>query len=215
MAFRSDPSLVVLHALKLKGFADVDAIAGLTGLSLAAIDQHLAAAAGAGLAQRRDGRVSGWSLTPAGRQRQADQLEAELAHAESLTPGTRDALAGAYYAFAGLNGRLKQVCTDWQLRSVGSQQVPNDHTDPAYDMAMIGTLRSLDHETQPLCASLGQTLERMGRYGPRLDRALTCLERGDRDRFTRPLSDSYHDIWMELHEDLIATLRLVRTAADA
>jgi hypothetical protein len=215
MAFRSDPSLVVLHALKLKGFAGVDAIAGLTGLSLAAIDQQLAAAAEAGLARRREGRVPGWSLTPAGRQRQADQLEAELAHADSLTPGTRDALAGAYDAFAGLNGRLKQVCSDWQLRTVGSQQVPNDHTDPEYDKAVIGTLRSLDDDAQPLCASLGQTLERLARYGPRLDRALTCLEGGDRDRFTRPLSDSYHDIWMELHEDLIATLRLVRTAADA
>jgi DNA-binding MarR family transcriptional regulator len=215
MAYRSDPSLVVLHVLKLKGFAEVDAIAELSGVALADVDQHLAAAAEAGLAQRREGRISGWSLTPRGRALQAEQLEAELGQAESLAPGARDVLAGVYGAFAGLNGRLKQVCTHWQLRTVGSNQVPNNHGDPDYDAAVVASLRALDEDAQPLCATLGETLERMARYGPRLRRALTRLQGGDRDRFTRPLSDSYHDIWMELHEDLIATLKLVRTPADA
>ena len=45
--------------------------------------------------------------------------------------------------------------------------------------------------------------------------ALSRVESGDRDGFTRPLANSYHDIWMELHEDLLTGLKLARTAADA
>jgi hypothetical protein len=28
------------------------------------------------------------------------------------------------------------------------------------------------------------------------------------------MADSYHDIWMELHQDLLVTMQLQRTAAD-
>jgi hypothetical protein len=55
----------------------------------------------------------------------------------------------------------------------------------------------------------------MAGYGRRLSRALARVQAGDGDGFTRPLTNSYHDVWMELHEDLVATLGLVRTAADA
>ena len=46
-------------------------------------------------------------------------------------------------------------------------------------------------------------------------RGNTECEAGDHDRMTKPLNNSYHDIWMEMHEDLIATLGLKRTEADA
>ena len=35
---------------------------------------------------------------------------------------------------------------------------------------------------------------------------------GDRDWFTKPTIDSYHTVWFELHEDLLATLGLERSS---
>jgi hypothetical protein len=39
-------------------------------------------------------------------------------------------------------------------------------------------------------------------YRKRLDAALERLRGGQTMAFLSPLSDSYHDIWMELHQDL-------------
>jgi hypothetical protein len=59
MGHRSDPNFYVLHALKLKGFADGAAVAEVTGLPIGDVDQQLAALANAGLARRREGRICG------------------------------------------------------------------------------------------------------------------------------------------------------------
>ena len=53
------------------------------------------------------------------------------------------------------------------------------------------------------------------RSRPRLTAALGRVEAGEIEGLTKPLANSYHDIWMELHEDLIVTLQLTRTEADA
>ncbi len=44
--------------------------------------------------------------------------------------------------------------------------------------------------------------------------ALDAFRGGDDDALAKPLSGSYHDVWMELHEDLLATLGRERTDAD-
>jgi hypothetical protein len=210
MGHRSDPTFLVLHALKLKGFADGAAVAEVTGLPIGNVDQELAALAEADLASRREGRISGWALTPAGRLRHADLLAADRERS-----GVHDVLTTSYVRFSDLNTRFKELCTDWQLRRRDADQVPNDHQDAAYDRSVIDGLVALDGEVQPVCGGLSQALDRMAGYGPRLGRALDRLRAGDRDGFTRPLANSYHDIWMEWHEDMIITLGLVRTAADA
>ncbi len=210
MAYRSATPLVVLHALKLKGFADVAALADSTGLAEGEIDQQLAHATGCGWVMRRSGRVPGWALTPEGRTRHDELLEADLDGS-----GAEAVLVAAYADFAGINTRFKQVCTDWQLRTVDGTHVPNDHSDRDYDRGVVAALRGIDDAVRPVCVALGGALERMARYAGRLGGALARVEGGDRDGFTRPLAGSYHDIWMELHEDLIGTLRVARTAADA
>jgi hypothetical protein len=35
---------------------------------------------------------------------------------------------------------------------------------------------------------------------------------GAREWFTRPVIDSYHTVWFELHEDLLSTLGLARAS---
>ncbi len=50
---------------------------------------------------------------------------------------------------------------------------------------------------------MAASLPRIGRYVTRLDRAAECVAGGDTKRFTGVMCESFHDIWMELHEDLI------------
>ncbi len=70
------------------------------------------------------------------------------------------------------------------------------------------------HETT--YAMLGEVGDaRLDRYAERLAEAEAAVRSGDMRRFTTPLNDSYHDIWMELHHDLLASFDRERTAADA
>jgi hypothetical protein len=90
--------------------------------------------------------------------------------------------------------------------------VVNDHTDPAHDAEVIGRLADLDAKVQPICADLGVALERFASYGARLGAALEKVQAGDHDWFTKPMIASYHTVWFELHEDLLATLGIERAS---
>jgi hypothetical protein len=146
-------------------------------------------------------------LLPAGRAEVTRRLGAELDET-----GARAAVDDAYRRFLTLNGALLQVCTDWQLRRSdrGGDPVLNDHHDAAYDAAVVARLGELDEQVQPIVASLAATLDRFGGYGARLRTALERTRAGDGDWFTKPTIDSYHTVWFELHEDLLATLDIER-----
>ena len=53
-------------------------------------------------------------------------------------------------------------------------------------------------------------LPRFARYAPRLTNAVDRVRAGEVDWFTKPVLDSYHTVWFELHEDLLATLGIER-----
>jgi hypothetical protein len=55
-------------------------------------------------------------------------------------------------------------------------------------------------------------LERFGRYSARLRTALERVVAGEPEWFTKPVLDSYHTIWFELHEDLLCTLAIERAS---
>src|SRR4051794_21981478 len=99
MGHRSDPDFLVLHALRLKGFAQPDAVAATTGLSEADVAATLVRAAEAGQVQKREGRITGWALTPPGRAAHRGLLEDEAAGA-----GCRDKVDASYRRFLEING---------------------------------------------------------------------------------------------------------------
>jgi hypothetical protein len=206
MAHQSPLRLRVLHAVRLKGFADDDTVASMAGLTSADATNVLGELAGQGLAVKREGRLSGWSLTPDGRATHAKLLAADVDDA-----ACRAAVEDAYKRFLALNQRMLECCTLWQLREVDGQQVPNDHSDAAHDALAIGKLGAIDDEVQPVCSDLTTELDRFADYGPRLRAARQKVETGDTDWFTKPLIDSYHTVWFELHEDLLATLGIERS----
>jgi hypothetical protein len=202
VAHPSDQRFLVLHGLRLKGFGEAPAVAAAVGLQVADVEELLDKLQAEELVLRRDGRLAGWALTPAGRAEQQ-----RLAAADAEAAGATDAVRAGYERFLGLNKELLQVCTDWQVRA----GTTNDHADAAYDAGVLDRLRGLHAGIGPVLADLAAALDRYGRYRPRFDDALARVDGGEREYFTKPLIDSYHTIWFELHEDLLSTLGIERS----
>jgi hypothetical protein len=137
----------------------------------------------------------------------------ELRERSRLRHGSpEEAEAGrAYEAFLPLNRAVLQLCTDWQVRPGGA---PNDHTDSAYDWSVIDRLEALDERAGPLLRRLAGAVPRFAPYRERLRAARRRVVDGERDWLTSPRVESYHTVWMELHEDLLAALGLERRAEE-
>lgn len=200
MPHQSDVSFRVHHALRIKGFAKTDVLAELSGLPVEDVEGELVGLEHRGWAAFREAR-SLWQLTPDGRRAHAEALAKDLAES-----GLREHLAETYPQFLHLNERFKDLCGAWQLKDGG----PNDHADTVYDREVIERLLAIDHEVQPLCRSFATVLDRFSRYGPRLQHTAERVDAGAYDLFTGVMCGSYHDVWMELHEDLILTLGIDR-----
>lgn len=197
--------LPLLHAVRIKGLATDEVLADVLDVEADALADRAAPLRDAGHLQRREGRFAGWSLTASGK-----ELAARTLVEDPATVAAQDALAAAYAAFLPVNGDLKRVCSAWQMR----EGQPNDHADAAYDAGVVDDLAAVDARAQDLLAPLAEPLPRVARYGPRLASALARLRAGDAAAFARPMANSYHDIWMELHEDLLLSCGRARDAAD-
>jgi hypothetical protein len=204
----ADERFLVLHALRLKGLADNESLVLHTGLSARSVELALAKLDADGHATERSGRMPGWLLTAPGRVAHAELVAADL---DAAGADARPAVVEGYQRFLRVNQGLLRVCTDWQMRSVDANPVLNDHSDPDYDRDVISRLVSIDDVIQPIVADVGRAISRMARYGPRLRAARDRIESGQLDWFTKPVIDSYHTVWFELHEDLLATLGIERS----
>ena len=200
MGISSDQRFRVLHALRIKGFAKVDVLSELSGLPGHEVEHHLVTLQGDELAMFREARAL-WQLSPRGREAHGCALADDVQQA-----GLREGLRSNYDPFLELNDVFKALCGDWQLRDGN----PNDHADPDYDTAVIGRLGGIDDRVQPLVQSMGGAVERFGGYAPRLADTAGKVASGDHHLFTGVMCGSYHDIWMELHEDLILSLGIDR-----
>jgi pyruvate,orthophosphate dikinase len=129
-------------------------------------------------------------------------LHAELAR---LRPASEEeaAVRRAYERFLPLNRELIRICNDWQVRP---GNVPNDHTDARYDWAIVDRLQALDDRAAPIVMRLGTAAPRFAVYRPRLRTALQRLDEGAPEWLTSPRIDSYHTVWMQLHEDLLLAI---------
>jgi hypothetical protein len=205
VAHRSEPRFLVLHGLRLKGFADSASLAERAGLDAGAAEEHLRALAGDGLVRHHEQRPAPWSLSPDGRAEHGRLVAEELESA-----GAKAVVDDAYRRFLALNTELLAVCTAWQLRPDGAAQAVNDHSDAEYDRGVVDRLATVDRGARPITGDLSSTLERYADYGPRLSTALERVVAGERDWFTKPMIDSYHTVWFELHEDLLSTLGIQR-----
>ncbi|MEV0381070.1 transcriptional regulator [Nonomuraea sp. NPDC050643] len=209
MTRESAPDLLVLHAVRITGFADTPAIAHRYELDAAMTQEALLDAEARGwVGHSAFAGAGGWSLTESGRAENERLLAAELADA-----GGADEVRDVYRAFLPLNALLQRACTDWQLRpAAGDRLATNDHSDPAWDAAVLDGLAGIDRALTPLAERLGSVLARFRGYDTRFATALGRARTGEGGWVDRTDVDSCHRVWFELHEDLIATLGLDRHA---
>ncbi len=106
------------------------------------------------------------------------------------------AVSDAYQQFLPRNAELIKVCHDWQL--------------DRGDWNIVDRLLVIDDRTGPVIRRLGTRAQHFGGYRPRLREARQRVEDGDQDWFTSPRIDSYHTVWMELHEHLLVAIGLDR-----
>ncbi len=202
MSLHSDPFFRTFHALRIKGFAKLETVAEVADLPVSVVEMHLADLLAREWAMFREARQL-WQLTPVGREEHKTALVADVGHLHIA-----EKMHDAYQSFLGINERFKALCGDWQLRD----GAPNDHTDAAYDVEVVGRLVALNDEAVPAVAAMAVVLERLLAYGPRLASTCRRVVAGETNMFTGVMCGSYHDVWMELHEDLILTQGIDRTA---
>lgn len=203
----SDPSLLVLHAVRLLGFTDSTAVAARTGVDR---DHALAvlqdAEHGGWVRHDAFAGLGGWSLTEDGRAENQRQLAHERASADP-----DDVIGNVYRVFLPLNALLVSACTDWQLRPTDEDKLAsNDHTDPAWDAGVLHELDTLNAALAPLITRLTAVLTRFTGYDTRFDAALQRAHAGENEWVDRSDIDSCHRVWFQLHEDLVATLGIDR-----
>lgn len=174
----------------------------MTGLDTGDVELALTRLADNGYTQFRENRGL-WQLTADGRTAHAEHLAADLQGLDVAA-----ALGADYEAFLDSNSRFKELCGDWQMRD----GEPNDHSDEAYDASVVDRLVALHEGALPAVESMGANLARMSPYASRLVDVLAKVRSGETKMFTGVMCGSYHDVWMELHEDLILTQGIDRSA---
>jgi hypothetical protein len=181
---------LVLHALAVKGFASVGAVGRFARLDETVVADALGRAETDGHAAFRNGRISAWALTAAGRARHRDLLAAERERID------RARVLRSYERFLPLDTAFKRLCTTWQQDGRSAELLD--------DLGRLhaGAVAAID--------AAAAELPRLAAYPDRLGVALARVVAGDDTALARPLTESFHDVWMELHEDLLRTLDLER-----
>jgi hypothetical protein len=117
-----------------------------------------------------------------------------------LAPGSEPeaAMRRAYESFLGLNRELIRICHDWQ-----------EHPG---DWKVVDRLSSLHERASPVLTRVARAHVRFSAYRPRLRSALAHVDEGEQEWVTSPRCDSYHTVWMQLHEDVLLALGVERSS---
>jgi hypothetical protein len=114
--------------------------------------------------------------------------------------------------FLPVNRRLRDVCSAWQTRPDGT---PNDHSDDGYDDTIRDRLDEVHSAIGPVLRRMAAIEPRLAGYRPALQEALDKFDDGQSEWLASPLMDSYHTVWMHLHQELILMLGLTRADDEA
>jgi hypothetical protein len=190
--------LAVLQAVRLKGRVSRNDLSATLGEDPFDVIDRLV---GSGLLL--DGPAL--RLSPEGRGRLEGLLADERSHVDTA------AVLVAYGEFRSLNAEFKALVTDWQLRD----GQPNTHEDAGYDTAVLARLDDVHQRVTPAIAAVAIQLPRLSRYSVKLQTALDNIHAGQTMWLARPLIDSYHTVWFELHEELILATGRARETDDA
>jgi hypothetical protein len=206
MAHRSNAALLSLHGVRVLGGPSAAQIGERFRLPARDVREHLLDAQAYGWVTRYDFFGETWSLTERGRAENERQLRAELDAIDA-----RAEVAAAHADFVVLNGLHGEACTNWQLRPMpGSPRASNDHSDPDWDLDVLLQLDAVDQALQIVNTALTRVLTRFGGYARLHAAALARVRRGEHEWLDAPDRASCELVWIQFHEDLLATLGLPR-----
>lgn len=206
MSRASSPALLALHGVRILGGPTVAAVAARFDLPTPDVREFLLDAQAFGWVTRHEFFGETWSITERGRVENERQLAEELD-----ATGARATVGEAHAAFVPLNRRHGQACTDWQLRPMPWDRLAaNDHTDHRWDDRVLAELEAVDRELAGICDQLTGVLARFDGHAQRHNAALEKVRRGQHAWLDAPDRASCQLVWMQLHEDLLATLGIPR-----
>lgn len=193
--WQSCDELLALHAVRLAGFADTEAVADRVELPADIVGDTLCVLEGQHLIERMAFADSGgWILTDAGKSRDSELLQEELE-----ASGARPVLQATADDFeSSVNPRFVRAVTDWQLRSSA------DRTDRGVEVLL--ELTALADALSDLMADLVGQLPRFSRYPRQFSAALHKARADDHQWVAGVGRLSCHIVWAELHEDLLSSL---------
>jgi hypothetical protein len=203
MSHQSSAALLALHAVRVTGMASTERAAARYGLPRAETHELLEDDRARGYVRRVEFvDLAGRTLTESGRIEDERRLAAELGQT-----GARPVVQTGADDFVGLNARLLTAITDWQLRpQPWDRLAANDHTDHRWDDRVLRELTRIGELLAPVCDPLAAALSRFEGYPQRYAAAMARVADGERSWVDRVGPDSAHGVWLELHEDLRATL---------
>jgi hypothetical protein len=188
----------VLHAIRVRGFTDSDAIARALGGDPPGVEEQLDELSRGELIEHRDlKKRAGWLLKPAGTEQHADAL------ARRRSPEFDAAVEAGYRKFMTVNRPMKELCSDWQMAG-----------NPSAAGAVAEELEELSAEAHAAVDLAAGAAPWFAGYKSRLDEALALFAGGDHRFLISPLVDSYHTVWAECHEDFLVSLGRERTEQD-
>ncbi|HYM82605.1 MAG TPA: pyruvate, phosphate dikinase, partial [Candidatus Dormibacteraeota bacterium] len=185
----------VLRVLLVKGYATSD---GAAAALLAPADAIVPMLDGLVAERLVESTAGSFRLTARGKTIAGQRM------AEDSAAWGVDNASEALDAFLALDVRMKATVAAWQMRDLDGEQTFNDHSDPEYDGKVLADLDALHRDARGWLGAIVAAHPRLGAYLERLDRANEAAQGGDGRFVASPRVDSYHGVWFELHEDLIA-----------
>jgi hypothetical protein len=174
----------VLQYLAMHGIAETDELA--EGTDAADVKATLETLQNGGWVEE-DGF---WYLSPSG-----EEYLDELCR-DRFTAAEIESIESMLDEFEALDSRFKALSEEWQTA-----------TDPAGPDHLVDELGSLHDELMTLFSELdGNPAAVYEAYLDDLADAFGRLEAGETEYFTGTEIPSYHNVWFELHDDLLRTL---------
>jgi hypothetical protein len=173
-----------LNAVYLKKMATADAIAAITSLPLATVEDMAAK-----FAATEDifALPVGIMLMPAG-----TEFVLEYYRETYATVRADPQLSEWYDRFEHLNQRFIALISDWQRSG----------NDPGTLDKAIKVVERLNNAIEDLLPTIPRYEEFVRRFNEAIDR----VDSGDLEFVSNPTKDSIHNVWFEFHEDILAVL---------
>lgn len=197
-AIPDDTRYAVLGAIVLKKMATAPAVAQATAVPVETVREVVGDFEASGVVVRAEDNIFS-----------TEEAEKQVRdHADNSYGTVRgDPAVERWMArFETQNRHFLETISAWQQIDQGGKKLTNDHTDPEYDARILARVDATLVRVGKLLDELSSKVSRVARYGERLQEAFDKVDAGETKYLSDPTLDSVHNIWFEMHEDILLIL---------